>query len=120
MALKHAEPGEVIDLSPLGPELNTAKTAALVKTDAFEAVRLVVRKGISIPTHSVPGQIMLHCLEGHVELGVEPAPIILKASEWVYLEGGAPHSVRAIENSSLLLTIFLEHTPTKHGVRLPN
>jgi hypothetical protein len=38
MALKHAEPGEVIDLSQLGPELNTAKTAALVKTDAFEAV----------------------------------------------------------------------------------
>ncbi|MBX3584414.1 MAG: cupin [Rhizobiaceae bacterium] len=106
MALKHAEPGEVIDLSQLGPELNTAKTAALVKTDAFEAVRLVVRKGISIPTHSVPGQIMLHCLEGHVVIGLKHGEATLQTNEWLYLNGGEPHSVHGLEDSSLLLTIL--------------
>nr|WP_295742403.1 cupin domain-containing protein [uncultured Acidocella sp.] len=120
MALHHANSGEVVDLSPLGPDLGDARTAAIVKATHFEVIRLIVHAGSDVPQHKVSGEIMLHCLEGHVELGVDPAPIILKASEWVYLEGGAPHSVRAIENSSLLLTIFLEHTPTKHGVRLPN
>ena len=39
MALKHADPGEVVDLRPLGPALKDAKTSALVKSDRFEAVR---------------------------------------------------------------------------------
>lgn len=107
MALHHAKPGEVIDLRPIGSDLRGARTEAIIKSDRFEAIRLVVRAGAEIPQHKVSGEITLHCLEGHVELGVAPAPIILKANEWVYLEGGAAHSVKAIEDSSLLLTIIL-------------
>lgn len=107
MALKHAEPGEVVDLSPLGPELRTVKTAALVKTDSFEAVRLIVRRGTSIPTHSVVGEIMLHCLEGHVAIGLDHGgSAMLRANEWLHLDGGEPHSVHGLEDSSLLLTIL--------------
>lgn len=106
MALKHAAPGEIVDLSPLGPELKNTRTAAIVKSDSFEAVRLVVRKGTSIPTHAVPGQIMLHCLEGHVTIGLENGQATLRANEWVYLQGGEPHSVHGLEDSSLLLTIL--------------
>jgi quercetin dioxygenase-like cupin family protein len=32
----------------------------------------------------------------------------LNAGEWVYLDGGEPHSVKGIEDSSLLLTILFE------------
>ena len=109
MALHHAKPGEIVDLGPLGSGLRDVSTAAIIKADHFEAIRLIVHAGVQIPQHKVSGEITLHCLEGHVELGVDPAPIVLKANEWIYLEGGAPHSVRAIEDSSLLLTIFLDH-----------
>lgn len=111
MALHHAKPGEIVDLAPLGSRLKEARTAAVIKADHFEAIRLIVHAGMEIPQHKVSGEITLHCLEGHVELGVDPAPITLKANEWVYLEGGAPHSVKAIQDSSLLLTIFLGHAP---------
>jgi quercetin dioxygenase-like cupin family protein len=107
MALHHAKPGEIVDLGPLGPRLKDVKTAALIKGDHFEAIRLIVHAGDEIPQHKVSGEITLLCLEGHVELGVDPTPIALRANEWVYLLGGAPHSVKAIEDSSLLLTIFL-------------
>jgi quercetin dioxygenase-like cupin family protein len=30
----------------------------------------------------------------------------LSAGQWVYLEGGVPHSLRGIEDTSLLLTIL--------------
>lgn len=111
MALHHANPGEIVDLGPMGSGLREASTAAIVKAAQFEAIRLIVHAGAEIPKHKVSGEITLHCLEGHVELGIDPTPIALKANEWVYLEAGVPHSVKAIQDSSVLLTIFLDCAP---------
>lgn len=109
MALVHAKPGEVVDLRPLGDKLTQAKTAAIVKAKSFEAIRLVVLAGQEIPSHQVSGHVTLHCLEGRVSLGLEHSTIELNAGEWVYLAGGEPHSVKGIENSSLLLTILFDN-----------
>lgn len=106
MALHHAKPGEIVDLRPLGQKLKEAGTTAIIKSNRFEAIRLIVRAGSEIPSHEVPGNITLHCLEGRVLLGLTQSIIELNASEWVYLEGGEAHSVKGIEDSSLLLTIL--------------
>lgn len=106
MALKHARAGEVVNLSPLAAGLREARTEAIVKSNSFEAVRLVVHAGRVIPPHKVPGQITLHCLEGRVEIGLNDTSLELGPNEWVYLDGGEPHAVRGIEDSSLLLTIL--------------
>jgi quercetin dioxygenase-like cupin family protein len=108
MALKHADPGEVVDLRPLGDRLDAAKTSALVRTGSFEAVRLVLPAGTEIPSHKVAQQITLHCLEGHVQLGLSAGPVDLRAGDWLYLEGGEPHSLKGIEDASLLLTILFD------------
>ncbi|SFC84812.1 Cupin domain protein [Bosea sp. CRIB-10] len=110
MALQHAKPGEVVDLRPFGTNLKFAKTAAIIKSKHFEAVRLVVLAGTKIPPHKVPGNIMLHCLEGCISLGLRDRPVLLSAGEWVYLAGGEIHSLEGIEDSSLLLTILLNHS----------
>ncbi len=107
MALKHARAGEIVDLRPFSGSIGEARTAAIVKTNEFEAVRLVVAAGSQIPPHKVPGQITLHCLEGHVELGLEGERLELRAGDWVYLDGGAVHALKGIEDASLLLTILL-------------
>lgn len=106
MALHHVVSGEVVDLRPLGDEIAEVRTRALVKTDAFEAVRLIVPAGRELPTHSVPGPITLHCLEGRVLLGLAENQVPLNAGEWVYLDGGVAHSVNGLEDSALLLTIL--------------
>lgn len=107
MALPHANSGEPVDLTPLGPSFPEARTSALVKTDSFEAIRLVVPAGDSIPPHKVSGKFTLHCLEGRVRLGLSEGTVELAAHEWVYFEGGVLHSLEGIEDSSLLLTIML-------------
>ena len=107
MALPHANSGEPVDLRPLGSSLPEARTRALVKTDSFEAIRLVVPAGGSLPPHKVSGKFTLHCLEGRVRLGLSQETVELSADEWVYFDGGVMHSVEGIENSSLLLTIML-------------
>lgn len=107
MALQHAKPGEIVSLRPLGKKIKETKTTALVKSEYFETIRLIVPAGTEIPPHEVPGNIMLHCLEGCVSLGLTDSTITLSAGEWVYLAGGDMHSLRGIEDSSILLTILL-------------
>lgn len=106
MALKHAEPGEVVNLNA-PTSLEPSKSSAIVKRDRFEAARLVVQAGSTIPTHHVPGYITLQCLEGRVVLDAD-REIELAAGDWIYLERNAPHAVRGIEDSSLLLTILFD------------
>jgi quercetin dioxygenase-like cupin family protein len=106
MAQPHAKSGHAVDLRPLGPQLRTAKTTALVKQEHFEAVRLIVHAGAEIPPHAVDGNIMLHCLEGQVILGLPSGELALAGGEWVYLDRGEEHSVRGVVDSSLLLTIL--------------
>lgn len=106
MALHHAIPGEVVDLSlrPLSAE--TERSTAIVKTDQFEAIRLVIPRGTDVPRHQVLGSITVHCLEGRVQFGFGETVTELAAHQWIYLEGGAPHSVKGLEDSVLLLTIY--------------
>jgi len=108
VALVHAKAGDVVDLQPPGPERARKGTAALTKTDRFEAVRLVVPAGKSIPEHAVSGQITLYCLEGQAILRAGRA-IALRAGQWVYLDRGEPHSLEAIGDCALLLTIMFDH-----------
>lgn len=106
MAQHHARSGEVIDLRPLGKDLPNSRTTAIVKTNSFEAIRLIIPAGKEIPAHEVAGDIMLHCLEGRVALDLPDSGLELAGGDWVYLEGGARHRVKAIEDASLLLTIL--------------
>lgn len=108
MALHHANPGELVDLRPLGSGLAGSKTRALVKSEHFEAVHLVVRAGAELPAHAVAGNITLHCLEGRITLGLADGSLEMSAGEWIYLEGGAPHSLRGVEDAALLLTILFD------------
>lgn len=107
MALPHATSGEPVNLRPFGSRFAEARTTALVKTDSFEAIRLVIASGHSLPPHKVSGKFTLHCLEGRVRLGLSAGTVELAADDWVFFEGGVLHSLEGIEDSSLLLTIML-------------
>lgn len=107
MAIPHAAPGEVIDISPLGPRLPPSQTATLVKTATLEVLRLVLPAGKRIEPHSVPGEVTVQCLEGAVEFEVRGQQRVLTPGTLLYLAGGDEHAVRAVENSTLLVTIVL-------------
>ena len=101
----------------LAENLRSAQTTALVKADSFEAVRLIVHAGTKIPPHRVGGKFTLHCLEGHVRLGLDSGKMDLSAGEWVYFDGGLTHSVEGFEDSSLLLTILFAGSGEEHKRR---
>ncbi len=107
MAIHHAQPGEVIDVRPLGAALATASTQTLVKTETIEVIRLVLPASKVVPPHKVRGETTVQCLEGKVAFQVGGNEHELTAGMLIFLAGADEHSLRAIEASSLLVTIQL-------------
>lgn len=113
MAIHHAEPGDVIDIRPLGSHLAQAVTTTLAKTEQMEIIRLILPAGKKIPSHRVAGPITVHCLEGRVEFQAFGKWQTLEPGQLLFLTGGELHAVRSIEHSSVLVTI---HLTTEHAV----
>jgi len=109
MAMPHALPGDSVDVAPLGPHLSSLKTHALFKSVDLEVIRLVLRAGKSLPSHKVPGELTIQCLEGALDVAVEGRSQVLRAGQLLYLAGGVPHAVRALEDASALVTIALRN-----------
>ena len=107
MAIPHAKPGEVVDVRPLGPALASAQTKTLVRAEQVEVIRLVVPAGKAIDEHKAKGEIVVHCLEGKVAFTAFGKTQTLEAGKLLYLPTGEPHTVKGVEDASLLLTILL-------------
>ncbi|MGA2701174.1 MAG: cupin domain-containing protein [Isosphaeraceae bacterium] len=108
MALPRAQPGEVIDVRPLGPALGGTRTATLVKTPTLEVIRLIIPADQeTCHHHEMAGEIMVHCLEGLITVQINGDSRVLEAGQMLYLSGGQPHSLSGIEDASVLLTMLL-------------
>lgn len=111
MALHHASPGEVVDLglpaNSSAQAFDQPGTRAIVKTNRFEAIRLVLAQGESIPAHEVASEIMLHCLEGAVSVTLANKTLPLRAGQWVYFDKSSVHGIDADADAVLLMTIML-------------
>lgn len=106
MALHHAAPGEIVNLAPLGSRLRDEKSSALVKTDEFEAIRLVVPAGNHVPPHRVTGPVTLHCIEGRIDVDMPDGKRSMAAGDWLYLEKGDEHAMHGVEDASVLMTVY--------------
>jgi quercetin dioxygenase-like cupin family protein len=106
MALQHARPCEVVNLSTFAEQAREKAANALVKHDAFEAVLMHLSPGETIPAHEVKGPIIVQCLEGAVNFPVAGEERLMRTGDWMYLPGGTPHAIEAAEQSRLLVIIL--------------
>ena len=107
MAIPHAKPGEVVDVRPPGSALALAQTKTLVRAEQVEVIRLVVPAGKEIAEHKAKGEIVVHCLEGRVVYTAFGKTQTLEAGKLLHLPTGEPHSVKGVEDASLLVTVLL-------------
>ncbi len=106
MSTQQANSNKAIRL-PLGNAIYRSMTSTIVKTDAMELTRWVLPAGKSIPTHNVPGEITVQCLEGRVAFKARGKTQDIKAGHLLFLSAGEIHSVTAIDDSTLLVTQLL-------------
>ena len=107
MAIHHAASGETIDIRPLKSDLKSAITKTLYKSDHLEVFRTILLAGKQMPTHRVAGEIAVQCLEGHVEFTFARTVRSMREGDLICLAGGEDHSLKAVEDSSVLVTILL-------------
>ncbi|GKS94211.1 cupin domain-containing protein [Acidovorax sp. SUPP2825] len=107
MALHHARSGEVVSLSPLGDRLASAATTAIIKATQLEVIRVVLAAGKDLRQHDTPGEITVQCLEGEAEFHTAGGARLLRPGDFVHLQPRAAHSLRAVSDASLLVTICL-------------
>lgn len=107
MALHHAASGELIDIRPLASKLKSAHTEALYKSDHLEVFRMVLLAGKGMPAHQVAGEISIQCLEGSIEVTAEGPSQLMRQGDLICLAGGTSHALKAVEDSSVLVTILL-------------
>ncbi len=107
MAIPHAASGDLIDLRPLGDQFLQTTSSTLVRADHLEVMRLVLPKGRTAAEHRAAGAITIQCLEGVTELQAHGRTQTLRPGDLVYLADAVPHAVKALEDSSLLVTLLL-------------
>jgi quercetin dioxygenase-like cupin family protein len=107
MATPHAASGDLIDIHPFGDALPHAKSTTLVRSDHLEVMRLVLPAGKRLPQHQVPSVITVQCIEGAVELEVHGRSRLMRAGNMLFLAPGEPHSLEALEDSSILVSMLV-------------
>jgi quercetin dioxygenase-like cupin family protein len=109
MALHHLESGEVANLMNQGGDALSMQSVALFKSEQLEVIRLRLPLGKSMPMHQVAGEITVQCLEGVIDFETPQGVQRLQVGQLVFLLGGVPHSLLAVEDASVLVTIVLAH-----------
>ena len=110
MAQRKIKPAEVVNLYSLPSDLPDDATLALMKTQDMEVIRMILPKEKDVTEHSVNGQISVQCLEGKTEFYVEGEKHILTSGDWLYLSRNQSHSISAVRDSILLVTILFVNT----------
>jgi len=106
MALHHAVPGEIVDIGPLGDKLKDAINVTLLRSEHLQVFRVVLRKGEEFSDHAVPGEITVQSVEGLVDFSCHGEIKRLAPGQLLYLDGGEVHALKAIEDASVLVTIY--------------
>jgi len=105
MVIPQAIPGEALTIRPLEGALSESRTDTLVRSDDLEISRSLLREGDEEGPCECCGELVVLCLEGRVAVETANGGRELDAGQLLYLRAGETHSIRGLEDLSLVLTI---------------
>lgn len=104
MTARHAMAGDIIALLPDAAEMNSG---TVIREPHAEIFRLVLKKGKHLAEHTAAGAITVQCVSGVVEMTALGKTQSMPVGTLVYLADREPHAVTAIEDSVLLVSMWL-------------
>lgn len=111
MSIK-TENNKFINIASFNDELefdeNRVKTKVLLETSFSKEIRILLKEGQIMKEHKTPFPILIHVLEGEIELGINRTIHLLKRGAIIALEGNIPHDLNAKENSIVRLTLSMQ------------
>jgi len=100
--LREMKSGEQWKISHRG-----AKT--LVKNDALRVVLVALSKGLRLDEHKAEGAITVAIAEGSVRFSANGEESVLATGALLALAGGISHTVEALEECALVVTVAQPH-----------
>ncbi|MDQ4045497.1 MAG: cupin domain-containing protein [Chloroflexota bacterium] len=101
-----ASVSDVIASLPPDPDSEARHRAnTLIKTSTLRVVVVTMLQGGELQEHTAPGPIMIHVIEGGMEVDVEGETHPLDSGELISLAPGVRHAVRCVKDGAFLLTI---------------
>ncbi|HYC33985.1 MAG TPA: cupin domain-containing protein [Gemmatimonadales bacterium] len=89
------------------PAKDGHRQAGLVHRGPLRLLLFAFDAGGRLPEHRAPGQVVIHCLRGELAVEASAERHRLGSGEAVVLEPDVPHSVEAVADSEMLLTVCL-------------
>ena len=108
MALPHAQLMDIINVAPLGDQLQGTVSTSLIKTDRLQLLHLVLAPHQDQPQHHVDDECTIQCLEGDVEVVTGSGVRRLRPGNVIVLPAKQQHALRARAASAVLLTLLLK------------
>jgi quercetin dioxygenase-like cupin family protein len=95
------------------PSKQGHRQVSLVHRGPLRLVLFVLEAGGELPEHRAPGHVVIHCLRGQIE--IEAAGVLERMgdSEALVLDPDVPHTVKAVSDSEMLLTVCLDSKPQR-------
>ncbi len=84
------------------------RAVSLIKDDALNVLLMVLKKGAHLHEHRTKGPIALQLVSGSIRFIGGPQQRIISAGEMVGLDRGIPHSLEALEESTLILVTAID------------
>jgi quercetin dioxygenase-like cupin family protein len=78
---------------------------SLVKGDGINVALMLLKKGARLQEHHTRAPITVHLLEGRINFIADAKPHLLGAGTLLALDRAIAHSVEALEDSALILTV---------------
>jgi quercetin dioxygenase-like cupin family protein len=96
-------------LESLGQEERSQKgkdrTVVLIKSNNLRVVFRSLSEGSTLSTHKADGPITVQVLDGHIEFTASDQTTSLRKGHVLALRSEAPHSLRALKKSVILITV---------------
>nr|WP_297306571.1 cupin domain-containing protein [uncultured Flavobacterium sp.] len=81
------------------------QTKVILETSFSKEIRILLAKGQFMKEHKAPFPIIIHILEGTIDLGVDGEIQQMNSGDVITLDANIPHDLKASENAIVRLTL---------------
>lgn len=91
-------------INDLLPEFEGVKTKKVLSHGNFSVILISIEKGKELPTHVANSDAVILVVEGEIIFTIEGEEYELGLNDMYEFQKDVPHSIKAIQNSKILLT----------------
>ena len=110
------EPAEAFRVTDLvGVAASAIVSRAVMKAAGGSVTLFAFAAGQELSEHTAPFDALVHVVAGRIELAIGGTPVVVAAGEIALMPARVPHGLRALDDTTMLLTMLRERGEDRDG-----